>query len=463
MLLLIKNGRVLDPDSGTDEVLDVLVEDGVIRKIGKNLRLRDDERSRGGNEKYPAGAKAGQLAGALEDALREDEDARYIDASGCWVMPGLIDLHVHLRDPGLTYKEDIETGGKAAAAGGVTTVFAMPNTKPVIDTPDKYNYVRFKAAAVSPVHVEQIGSVTMGQKGEELTDFEAMADAGVRAFSEDGKSVMNARLMRDAFRRCRKLDIPIFDHCEDKNLAKGGVMNDDENAVRLGLMGIPNSAEDLIALRDMYLAKDTGAQLHLCHVSTKSSVDLIRIAKKEGVRVTAEVCPHHFALTSDDILRDDPNFKMNPPLRTKADRDALIEGLKDGTIDCISTDHAPHSASEKAGSFRTAANGIVGLETSYSLAVTKLVDTGILTPLDLVKVMSTNPAKIAHLPLRGRLQEGMQADITIADPEKEYVIDKSRFFSKGKNTPFDGWKVRGKVRMTIVDGEVVYEEGGLEL
>ena len=456
MQILIKQGRLLDPISSTDKVTDILIEDGYVTKIGDKLTLpapkkRDRARSASGS-------------GNNGDEIIHDE-SRIINAAGCFVMPGLVDLHVHLRDPGLTYKEDIGTGAEAAARGGFTTICAMPNTKPVIDTPDKLNYVRFKSAALSPIHIMQIGAATKGQKGEELADIAGMVDAGAPAISEDGKSVMNAYLAREAFRVAAQLDIPVFCHCEDKNLVHGGVMNDDENAERLGLPGISSSTEDIIAARNIILAKETGARLHLCHVSTKDSVEMIRIAKAKGLKVTGEVCPHHFTLTSDDIARDDPMFKMNPPVRTKADRAALIEGLRDGTIDCISTDHAPHAANEKFGSMRTSAFGIVGLETAVPLAVTYLLEPGILSPLDLARVMSSGPAAVADLTRQygdGRIAEGNPADIVIIDPAEEWVIDRGKFASKGRNTPFNGWKVRGRVKCTICEGEIVFKDGGFE-
>ena len=435
MQILIKHGRVLDPESGTDRVADVLIEGGKVVKIGEDLT-------------FPAPIRR-QVSMAVGDTGDVVSDASIeIDAGGMWVMPGLVDLHTHLRDPGFTYKEDIGTGSEAGARGGYTTICAMPNTRPVIDTPDKVNYVRFKAAALSSIHVMQIGAITKGQKGEELADISGMVDAGSPAISEDGKSVMNARIALEAFRTAAALKIPVCAHCEDRNLVNGGVVNDDENAARLNLPGITNSTEE---------------HLHLCHVSTKGAVEMIRFAKSKGVHVTAEVCPHHFSMTSDDIPRDNPQYKMNPPLRTVADRDALIEGLKDGTIDCIATDHAPHAANEKFGSMKTCAFGIVGLETAVALAVTKLVEPGILSPLEMARAMSTAPAKAFDLMNQygdGKIAEGNPADIVIIDPAQEWIIDKRKFASKGTNTPFDGWKVRGRVKCTICEGEVVYREEG---
>ena len=423
-MLLIKQGRVLDPAAGRDEICDVLVEDGTVKKVAEKI---------------------------------EAEDARVIDARGCFVMPGLVDLHVHLRDPGLTYKEDIETGARAAARGGYTTILAMPNTKPVIDTPDKVDYVRNKAKKAAPIHVLQVGAVTMEQKGERLADIRGMAAEGIPAISEDGKSVMDARLYREAMEIASELDIPVLAHCEDKNMVNGGVMNADNRAEELGMKGITNAVEDVIAARDIVLAKETGARLHLCHCSTADSVEMIRQAKAAGLKVSGEVCPHHFTLTSQDIPGDDSNYKMNPPLRTARDRDALLEGLRDGTIDAIATDHAPHSAQEKNQSMAKAPFGIVGLETAVPLTVTRLLEPGVITPLRMAELMSWHPARIAGLN-GGTLEEGSPADVVIIDPREEYVIDKNTFASKGRNTPFDGWKVRGRVKMTICDGKIVYND-----
>lgn len=428
MNILIRNGRIINPATKTDEISDLYIEDGKVAKIEKGLKPKK---------------KADKV----------------IEAEGCYVMPGLIDLHVHLRDPGLTYKEDIVSGSKAAARGGFTTILAMPNTKPVIDSADRVSYVQNKARELSPVHVLQIGAVTKGQKGEELADIEEMIEQGIPAISEDGKSVMNARLYRNAMGIAAKYDIPVFAHCEDKDMVGKGCVNDDENSRREGLPGISNAVEDVIAARDIILAKETGARLHLCHCSTKESVRMIALAKQEGIPVTGEVCPHHFTLTSDDIDAKDANYKMNPPLRTKEDRDALIQGLKDDIIDVISTDHAPHSRDEKAMPITRAPFGIVGLETSVALTITELVDKGVLTPMQMAEKMSYNPAKVIGLD-RGNLDVGCPADVTIIDPEAEYKIDTMTFLSKGKNTPFHGRKVKGLVKATICDGEIVYQQSG---
>ena len=425
MRVLIKNGHVLDPATGVDGICDVLTEDQRIIGVKEHI---------------------------------EEQADRVIDAKGCYVMPGFIDLHVHLRDPGLEYKETLETGGKAAAHGGVTTVCAMPNTKPVIDTKERVEDVHTRAKEDSPVHVIQLGAVTVGQAGEELADIEGMAEAGCHAISEDGKSVMNASLYREGMRRAAASGIAVFAHCEDIHMVEGGVMNADQKAEALGLKGITNAVEDVIVARDILLAKETGVQLHLCHCSTADSVRMVAEAKKDGLPVTAEVCPHHFIMTTDDITEDDGNFKMNPPLRSKADVEALREGLKNNIMDVIATDHAPHAEQEKDKSMKDAAFGIVGLETSAALTYTELVETGVLTPIQMAEKMSYNPAKILGLSEeKGSISEGKIADIVIFDPSKEYEIDKHTFFSKGKNTPFHGRKVKGEVRCTIVDGVPVYE------
>jgi dihydroorotase len=373
-------------------------------------------------------------------------------------MPGLIDLHVHLRDPGLEYKEDISTGTRAAARGGVTTLCAMPNTKPVVDCPKTLEGIYKKADQVGVVHVEQVSAITKGMAGEELVDMEAMAKAGAIAFSEDGKSVMDIRLYQESMKEAGRLKIPVMAHCEDKNLVGKGVLNEGVASERFGVPGITNSVEDVITARDIFLAAEAGARLHLCHCSTKGAVALTKMAKEMGMDVSAEVCPHHFILTDADITELDSNYKMNPPLRTEEDVKALIQGLADGTMEVISTDHAPHHKDEKPDDFQKAAFGIVGIETSASLTYTALVATGILTPYQMVEKMSTNPARIIGIDNeRGGLRPGMEADIAIFDPEAEYIIDPEQFASKGKNTPFAGKAVKGQVAMTLVGGQVVYD------
>ena len=347
MRILIKNGRVINPATGTDEVLDLLIEDKKVIKTEADIA---------------------------------EEAERIVDATGCFVMPGFIDLHVHFRDPGLEHKETIETGSKAAAAGGYTTVFAMPNTKPVADNVDVVNYVHNKAKEVGLTNVSQVGAITKGQAGVELADIEEMAKAGIITISEDGKSVMNSQLYREAMEIAARLGLTVLAHCEDINLVNGGVVNADAHTTELGLSGITNSVEDVIVARDIMLSRDTGAKLHLCHCSTKDSVTMVKMAKDEGLRVTAEVCPHHFVLTSEDIKDpEDTNYKMNPPLRTREDVDALIAGLRDDIMDVIATDHAPHAFEEKNTNMKKAPFGIVGIETVAALTYSELVKTGVLS------------------------------------------------------------------------------------
>lgn len=425
MKILIKNGRIIDPDSKMDQVADLLIENDKIAAVGEKMN---------------------------------EEADRIVDAEGCYVMPGLIDLHVHLRDPGLTHKEDIITGARAAARGGVTTVVAMPNTKPVMDDPSRVAYVNNKAKDYAKVNVLQVGAITKGMKGEELSDIEGMVKAGIPAISEDGKSVMNAQLYKEAMQIAHKLDIPVLAHCEDINMVNGGCMNEDENSRKFGLPGISNAVEDTIVARDIVISRDTGCHLHLCHCSTEASMVLLKLAKERGIPVTGEVCPHHFTLTSDDMVEGDTNYKMNPPLRTKKDVEALKQGLKDDVFDVISTDHAPHSKEEKSQSMQKAPFGIVGLETSVPLTITELVDKGWITPMQMAEKMSYNPAKILHLEDKGSLKPGKIADVVVIDPEEEYTIDVNKFVSKGKNSPFNGRKVKGKVKMTICSGTVVFED-----
>lgn len=429
MNLWIKNGHLLDPDAGLDAVCDLYIMDGTVASVG-DLPEKDKEKF-------------------YEGGVTE------IDASGKYVMPGFVDLHVHLREPGFEYKETIKTGTMAAARGGFTAVCPMPNTKPSTDCPEMIRNVLAIAEKDSPIRVYPVGAVTVGQLGEKMTDIEGMVKAGAKAFSEDGKSVMDAGLYREAMKEAARLSIPVLAHCEDKNLVGSGAMNAGKKAETLGIEGITNAVEDVIVARDILLAKETGAKLHLCHCSTKDSVDMIRLAKQEGLPVTGEVCPHHFTLTDEDILCDDANYKMNPPLRSRADVDRLKQGLADGTMDAISTDHAPHGSEEKEKSIAEAPFGIVGSETVFSLAVTELVKTGILSPAELVRKMSTNPCRILGVE-GGSLQPGMSADITIADFDEKYVINKDDFVSKGKNTPFHGRTVYGTISYTVVGGKVVY-------
>ena len=424
MKLLIKNGNVIDPATNTDAVLDVLVEDGVIKAVAPSI---------------------------------SDDADKVIDASGLVVAPGLIDMHVHFRDPGQTHKEDIKTGSKAAAKGGFTTVCCMPNTTPVIDSEETVKYIIDKASEEKNTNVLPVGAVTKGMKGEEITDIATLKGAGICAISEDGKSVMDEDVYAKAMKEAAELNVPVLAHCEEINLVKGGVMNADSNAGKLGLKGITNEVEDIIAQRDINLAEKLGTTLHLCHCSTKDSVEMLKVAKDKGVKVSGEVCPHHFTLTTDDIPSDDANFKMNPPLRTAEDRDALVRGLSEDILEVISTDHAPHSEEEKSKGFEGSPFGIVGLETSVGLTVTNLVKPGHITLKQMIEKMSYNPAKILGID-KGTLKEGSVADITIFDADEEYTVDKNDFESKGKNTPFDGYKLFGKVKYTILDGEIVYND-----
>lgn len=423
MTILIKNGHIVDPDTKTDEVADIFLSAGKITEVGKQLKHTAD---------------------------------KVIDAKGCYVMPGFIDLHVHLRDPGFEHKETIETGVAAAARGGYTTILAMPNTKPVVDDADVVKYVHKKAESEGTARVLQIGAVTRGQKGEELADIRGMVEAGSPAISEDGKSVMNTKLYREGMRVAAECSIPVFAHCEDIRLAQGGAVNEDVRAKELGLPGIPNIAEDLIVARDILMAKEMGTQLHLCHCSTKDSVRMVELAKKEGLPVTAEVCPHHFTLTSEDIVPGNTNYKMNPPLRTAEDVEALKKGLKKNIMDVIATDHAPHTREEKNTTMQEAPFGIVGLETAASLTYTELVKKKYLTVMQMAEKMSLNPARIIGLD-RGSLAVGKYADVVIFDPKATYTVHAKDFASKGRNTPFDGREVCGKVKMTIYNGNIVYD------
>ncbi|MDD6208415.1 MAG: dihydroorotase [Clostridiales bacterium] len=422
MRILIKNGQVLDPSQNLDACMDVLIEDGIIAAVRRHINEPADQ---------------------------------IIDAQGLAVMPGFIDLHVHFREPGFEYKETIATGSQAAARGGFTSVCPMPNTKPVIDSVEMIRYLKEKEKNESVVHILPVGAVTKNQAGKEVTDIPAMVEEGMVAISEDGKSVMDSAVYAQAMKLAAKEKITVLAHCEDKNLVRGGVMNAGSKAESLGLNGITNAVEDIIVARDIQLAKETGAKLHLCHCSTKDSVQYIRQAKEWGVQVSGEVCPHHFTLCDEDIPGDDANYKMNPPLRSREDVEALKKALKDNIMEAISTDHAPHSTEEKNQSIAKAPFGIVGLETAFALAVTELVDTGYLTKLQLVERMSTSPARIIGIE-KGTLKPGSAADVVIADFEQEYQIDKFKFASKGTNTPFHNKTVHGCIQMTFVDGKMVY-------
>ena len=423
--ILIKNGRVIDPHNNLNGIKDILVIDNKIIKI--------------------------------EDTINEEAE-KIIDATDCWVMPGLIDLHVHFREPGLEYKETIATGSRSGAMGGFTTVCQMPNTVPVIDNEILVEYVNSdKRNAV--INVLPIGAITKGQKGEELADIGSMAKAGACAISEDGKSVDNPALMKNAMKYASMFNLPVFDHCEEIRLAKGS-MNAGDRASLLGLNGISNDSEELIVARDIILAESTGCKLHLCHISTSGSVEIIKQAKNKGIDISAEAAPHHFTLCDEDVNDYDTNFKMNPPLRNKKDMVAIKEAIRDNIISVIATDHAPHHLDDKNCEFDRAANGITGLETSFALTLTELVDKGYLTPMQLVERMSYTPAKILNID-KGVLSIGSVADITIANPNIEYEIDTSEMVSKAKNTPFGGRKVKGKILHTICNGNIIVENGKL--
>ena len=421
MNILIKNGHIIDPANKVDEKLDLLVSDGKVAKLGKPGSLSAD-------------------------------GAEVIDAAGKLVVPGLIDLHVHLREPGYEYKETVATGAAAAKAGGFTAVCCMPNTSPVNDNRSVTELILSQAAKGASARVLPIGAITKGSKGEELSEIGELRDAGCVGISDDGRAVPGAAVMRRALEYAKTFDLPVISHCEDEGLAAKGVMNEGFVSTELGLRGIPNAAEDVIVARDIALAELTGARLHICHVSTRGAVRMIANAKQRGVRVTAETCPHYFSLTEEAVRGYNTLAKMNPPLRTAEDAAAVKQGLKDGTLDAIATDHAPHAADEKAVEFDAAPFGIVGLETAVGLSL-KLVAEGVLTMPELVMRMSTAPAKIIKSG-GGSLTVGAVADITIIDPQAEWTVTPAEFRSKSRNTPFEGWKLKGRATRTIVGGKL---------
>jgi dihydroorotase len=422
--LLIRGGRVIDPAGSVDAVQDVLIEDGKIARVGGKLTA-------------PPGAVV-------------------IEAADRWVCPGFIDMHVHLREPGHEYKETVATGTRAAAAGGFTAVCCMANTRPVNDNRAVTDYIRAKAESEGIVRVYPIGAVTRGLEGKELAELAELAEAGCVAFSDDGKCVMNAELYRRAMEYTLPFGAPVISHAEDHTLSRGGCMHEGVVSTELGLRGIPAAAEDVMVARDIVLAELTGAHVHIAHLSTAGAVRLVREAKARGVRVTAEVTPHHLLLTEDAVRSWDGNTKMAPPLRTKRDVEALIEALADGTIDCVATDHAPHALSEKEGEFDHAANGVVGLETAVALLLDRLVRPGVLPVATLVSRLSRDPARLLRLP-GGSLGAGAPADLTLIDPQGAVTIDPARFKSKSRNTPFAGWTATGRPWKTIVAGKIVWE------
>jgi len=429
-LLFIEGGRVVDPSDGVDFTGHVFVEDGKIKRVCSS-----------------------------EEKLEIPEGAKVIDASGKWVFPGLVDLHTHLREPGQEDKETIETGMHAAAAGGFTTICAMPNTKPVNDNKSVTGFIMREAESHPIVNVWPIGAITKGSGGKELAEIGEMKRLGIVAISDDGVPVMNAQLMRHALEYSSMFDLPVISHCEDLSMTNSGVMHEGVVSTCLGLRGISSSSEESMVVRDISLVESFGGHLHIAHVSTKGSVRAIRAAKARGVSVTAEVTPHHLFLTDEAVRDFDTNTKMNPPLRAHEDTQALIEGLRDGTIDIIATDHAPHTTADKEMEYASAPFGIVGLETALPLIVNGLYHGGILSPSEIVQIMAYKPAQIIGKGC-GTLKEGADADIVIIDPEAERTVDKSMFFSKGRNTPFDGWLLKGCVTETIKGGAVVFTSSG---
>ena len=424
MKLLIKNGKLVDPVSGTISQTDLLVENGKVALIEKGI---------------------------------ECEAEQVIDAKGLMVCPGLVDMHVHLRDPGLTYKEDIFTGTQAAARGGVTSLVCMANTSPVLDCPEQITYVKEKAAQACGVNVYPVGAVTEHLRGRELTDFAALKEAGAIALSDDGNNIDDANVMRDALIKARRQGMTILAHCEDTNMVGNRGVNEGSVSRQLGLEGRPAIAEELVIMRDAMLAEETQAAVHVCHISTAKSVDIIRRMKKKGVAITCETCPQYFTITEDEILNKGALARVNPPLRTEKDMKGILAGLKDGTIDVIATDHAPHSVEEKSREVSKALSGMVGLETSLALTLTQLYHTGKMELPDIIRRMTSNPASILHLQ-KGRLSLGSDGDITIFDPDEEWVVDPEQFASKGRNTPFAGKTLKGKVKYTIVAGKVIYQD-----
>lgn len=421
MSTLLKNGVVIDYASNTEKKLDILLENEKISKIAENIDIEADE---------------------------------IIDCTGLYIMPGMIDMHCHLREPGGEHKETIETGSKSAVAGGFTTICPMPNTNPTPDSAIVLERIINEAKRVNLCNVLPFSSVTKGEKGQELVDFKSQLEAGAIAFSDDGMPVENARMIREAMIEANKLGSFISEHCEEKSVSAGAI-NAGPIAEKLEVQGVLPEAEEIMAARDIVIAETNNLHTHICHISTKTSVDMIRSAKQRGVKVTCETCPHYYSFTVEEVLESGVNAKMNPPLREEKDRLAIIEGIKDGTIDAIITDHAPHAEEEKAKGLATAPNGIIGFETALGATITNLVDKGLISYLDMVRVMSYNPAKLLGID-RGEIAEGKVADLTIFDPNREYVFLKEKIVSKSKNTPWINKKLKGQVRYTIVSGRIVY-------
>ncbi|MBN2539005.1 MAG: dihydroorotase [Deltaproteobacteria bacterium] len=431
MKLLLKGGRVIDPSQNIDTITDILIEDGKIALIQKEISL--PEADSGG-------------------------DFRIFDLKDTIVTPGLIDMHTHLREPGFEYKETVRTGSEAAVAGGFTSIACMANTNPVNDTRSVTEFILKQARLAAMAQVYPIAAISKGQEGKVLTEFGDLKDAGAVAFSDDGNPVTDSGLMRHALEYAYSFDMPVISHCEDTSLSSGGLMNEGFISTQLGLPGIPGIAEDIMVIRDIRLASYTKTRIHIAHVSTAGSVQAVREAKSAGINVTAETAPHYFTLTDEALREFSTNFKMYPPLRGSDDVEAIKEGLRDGTIDAIASDHAPHSSIEKDVEFEYAANGIIGLETSLPLCL-KLVDEGILTIGQLIEKLSVNPANILKIP-KGSLRPGSDADITVIDMHKRWTVDADQFRSKGRNCPFNGWELKGKAVMTIVGGDVKYADSG---
>ncbi|HXK59397.1 MAG TPA: dihydroorotase [Acidobacteriota bacterium] len=422
MKLLFHGGRVVDPSQGLDTTADILVDNGKIARVGK---------------------------------IAKNRSWQIFDVSGLVLAPGFVDMHVHLREPGGERKETIQTGSEAAVAGGFTSIACMPNTDPVNDSPALTRYILERARQTDLVNVFPIGAVTRGSRGEELAEIGVMYRAGIVAVSDDGNPIQHHQLVRRALEYIKLFDIPLIDHCEDRLLAAGGCMNEGAVSTRLGLRGASRTAEELHVVRDVMLSRITGGRVHIAHVSARESLDWIRQGKRHGAAVTCEVTPHHFTLIDRDIGDYNTNFKMSPPLREREDVQAMLEGLADGTIDCIATDHAPHTSLEKDTTFEEAANGVIGLETAVSVAVDRLVHGGVISWSRLVELMSCNPSRILRLD-RGTLRVGAIADITVIDPDRQITVDTAQFKSKSRNCPFQGWKLRGAPVMTVVSGRIVY-------
>ena len=426
--MLLKNGHLVDPSQAIDGVTDIRIDNGVISEVGPDLP--------------------------------ENKDEEIFDLAGCYVVPGLIDTHVHLRDPGQEESESLETGTKAAIAGGVTSVVAMPNTNPVVDNVPIVRYIAEKSKRLGYADVLQTASITKGENGEEITEIGFLKDAGVIAFTEDGKTVENSGILRKAMTYSKPFDVLFMSHCEDKNLKGAGVMNAGALATEMGLLGIAREVEDIIIQRDIMLAKMTGVRLHISHLSTSTGLELVREAQAKGLPVTCEVTPHHLFLTEDAVRGYNTSAKVAPPLRTAEDNEALIEGLKDGTITCIGTDHAPHSADKKDVEFERAANGISSIEVAFPLIWTKLVETGRFALSEIVSIMSCKPAELLRID-RGSLSVGKVADVMIFDPHVEKVVDPQSFYSKGKNCPYAGEKLSGWPKMVLREGRIVFKDGAI--